>query len=80
MILVIDEWVLTDLNLNPLHFFLWGYIQDNVYLTPLRSSPEKDSCESVKKYPKIFVNATRGVSRRCRQCLEQHGANFEPLE
>jgi hypothetical protein len=28
----------------------------------------------------FLLNATMGISRRCQQCLEQHGDNFEQLE
>jgi DNA-directed RNA polymerase subunit L len=30
-----------------------------------------------KTPPKILLNATRSVIRRCQQCLEQNGAQFE---
>jgi hypothetical protein len=77
------RWPARSPDLNPLDFFLWGYIRDNVYLTPpgTREELRRKIMQVCQEIPQNFLlNATMSVSRRCRKCLEQHGGNFEQLE
>jgi hypothetical protein len=57
-----------------------AYIQDNVYVTA------PDTAEILRNRiiiacretpPEILLNATRSMTRRCEQCLEQNGGQFE---
>jgi hypothetical protein len=75
------RWSPRSPDLNPLDFFLWGYIRNNVYLAPRNSShprkvKQKDVqvCQEIP--PNFLLNATMSVSGRYRQCLEQHGDNL----
>jgi hypothetical protein len=77
------RWPARSPDLNPLDSFLWGYIRNNVYLTPPGTREElrrkvMQVCQEIPQ--KFLLNATMSVSRRCRKCLEQHGGNFEQLE
>jgi hypothetical protein len=82
--LVNDEWVLMELFdgpldpqiLNPLDFFIFiGNFRDNVYLTPPGTQKElkKRVVRVCQEKPRNFLlNAKVGISRRNRQCLQQH--------
>jgi hypothetical protein len=82
--LVNDEWVLMELfsmaryipDLNPLDFFIFiRNFRDNVYLTPSGTQKElkKRVVQVCQEKPRNFLlNAKVGISRRYRQCLQQH--------
>jgi hypothetical protein len=82
--LVNDEWVFMELFdgpldpqiLNPLDFFIFiGNFRDNVYLTPPGTQKElkKRVVRVCQEKPRNFLqNAKVGISRRYRQCLQQH--------
>jgi hypothetical protein len=62
--------------LNPLDFFIFiGNFRDNVYLTPPGTQKElkKRVVRVCQEKPGNFLlTAKVGISRRYRQCLEQH--------
>jgi hypothetical protein len=62
--------------LNPLDFFIFiGNFRDNVYLTPPGTQKElkKRVVRVCQEKPRNFLlNAKVGISRRNRQCLQQH--------
>lgn len=74
------QWPARSPDLSPLDFWLWAYLQDRVYLT----TPENvdilrqriiNTCQQIPAA--CFLNATRGVIRRCALCIEQDGGHFE---
>lgn len=74
------RWPARSPDLTPLDFWLWGYIQDNVYLT----RPENQEilrqriirvCREIP--PNFIMNATYAVLRRCQMCLDYAGGQFE---
>jgi hypothetical protein len=70
------RWPATSPDLNPLDFFIFiRNFQDNVYLTPPGTQKElrKWIVPVCQEKPRIFLlNAKVGISRRYRQCLQQH--------
>jgi hypothetical protein len=55
-------------------------IQDNVYLTPADNRDDLIKrivavCEQIP--PEFLLNASMGVSGRCRMCLRENGDNFK---
>jgi hypothetical protein len=70
------RWPARSPDLNPLDFFiLIGNFRDNVYLTPPGTQKElrKKIMRVCQEKPRNFLlNAKVGISRRYRQCLQQH--------
>jgi hypothetical protein len=70
------RWPPTSPDLNPLDFFIFiRNFRDNVYLTPPGTQKEliKWIVRVCQEKPRIFLlNAKVGISRRYRQCLQQH--------
>jgi hypothetical protein len=70
------RWPATSPDLNPLDFFIFiRNFPDNVYLTPPGTQKElrKWIVPVCQEKPRHFLlNAKVGISRRYRQCLQQH--------
>jgi hypothetical protein len=70
------RWSARSPDLNPLDFFiLIGNFRDNFYLTPPGTQKElrKKIVRVCQEKPRIFLlNPKVGISRRYRQCLQQH--------
>jgi hypothetical protein len=70
------RWPATSPDLNPLDFFIFiRNFRDNVYLTPPGTQKElrKWIVPVCQEKPRNFLlNAKVGISRRYRQCLQQH--------
>ncbi|GBN84394.1 hypothetical protein AVEN_142057-1 [Araneus ventricosus] len=67
-------------DLNPLDFFLWGYIKQRVYATPSLTLQElrnriTDACASVS--PAMLYNVQRAVQSRVEMCIVAEGHHFE---
>ncbi|GBN77201.1 hypothetical protein AVEN_220545-1 [Araneus ventricosus] len=67
-------------DLNPLDFFLWGYIKQRVYATPPPTLQEHrnrimDACASVS--PAMLHNVQREVQSRVQMCIVAEGHHFE---
>jgi hypothetical protein len=70
------RWSARSPDSNPLDFFIFiGNFRDNIYLTPPGTQKElkKRVVRVCQEKPRNFLlNAKVGISRRYRQCLEQH--------
>jgi hypothetical protein len=70
------RWPARSPDLNLLDFFIFiRNFRDNVYLTPLGTREELikrivQVCQEIP--PNFLLTAKMGISRRCRQCLQQH--------
>ncbi|GBL75143.1 hypothetical protein AVEN_194397-1 [Araneus ventricosus] len=74
------EWPPRSPDLNPLDFFLWGYIKQRVYATPPPKLQElrnriTDACASVS--PAMLHNVQREVQSRVQMCIVAEGRHFE---
>ncbi|GBM48268.1 hypothetical protein AVEN_98019-1 [Araneus ventricosus] len=74
------EWNPSSPDLNPLDFFLWGYIKQRVYATPPPTLQEllnriTDACASVS--PAMLYNVQREVQSRVQICIVAEGHHFE---
>jgi hypothetical protein len=78
------RWPARSPDLNPLDFFIFvRNFRDNVYLTPPGIQKElKKKIVRVwqEKLRNFLLNAKVDISRRYRQCLQQHCGNIEQLE
>ncbi|GBM35209.1 hypothetical protein AVEN_175814-1 [Araneus ventricosus] len=74
------EWPPRSPDLNPLDFFLWGYIKQRVYAIPPQTLQElrnriTDACASVS--PAMLYNVQREVQSRVQMCIVAEGHHFE---
>ncbi|GBO21178.1 hypothetical protein AVEN_254687-1 [Araneus ventricosus] len=74
------EWPPRSPDLNPLDFFLWGYIKQRVYATPPPTLLElrnriTDAYASVS--PVMLYNVQREVQSRVQMCIVAEGHHFE---
>ncbi|GBL93632.1 hypothetical protein AVEN_25629-1 [Araneus ventricosus] len=74
------EWPPRSPDLNPLDFFLWGYIKQRVYATPPSTLQElrnriTDACASVS--PAMLYNVQREVQSRVQVCIVDEEHHFE---
>ncbi|GBM52050.1 hypothetical protein AVEN_23285-1 [Araneus ventricosus] len=74
------EWPPRSPGLNPLDFFLWGYMKQRVYATTPPTFQElrnriTDACASVS--PAMLYNVQREVQSRVQMCIVAEGHHFE---
>lgn len=67
-------------DLTPLDFFVWGFIKEKVYTTPVNTLDElhnriRDACNEIRVHH--LVNLRRSIVRRCEMCIEKNGLHFE---
>ncbi|GBN45986.1 hypothetical protein AVEN_103362-1 [Araneus ventricosus] len=74
------EWPPSSPDLNPLDFFMWGYIKQQMYATPPPTLQElrnriTDACASVS--PAMLYDVQREVQSRVQMCIVAEGHHFE---
>ncbi|GBM52907.1 hypothetical protein AVEN_197213-1 [Araneus ventricosus] len=74
------EWPPRSLDLNPLDFFLWVYIQQRVHATPPPTLQElrnriTDACASVS--PAMLYNVQLEVQPRVQMCIVAEAHQFK---
>lgn len=77
-------WPARSPDLNPLDFFLWGYLKMQVYATPVSNIQVLrdrilEGCEQIRNIPGIFENVRQSMRRRCMACIAAQGGHFEHL-
>jgi Transposase. len=77
-------WPPRSPDLNPLDFFVWGYLKTLVYGTPVNSLEElqlriNQKCQEIQTKEGVFERVRISLRRRCRACLEMDGGHFEHL-
>lgn len=74
------EWPARSPDLNPLDFFLWGYLKSKVYYPHPRNIDELELAiqrEVQLIDPVMCRNAVMSVRRRAVKCIEKNGKTFE---
>ena len=71
-------------DLNPLHYFLWGYLKSLVFEIPVETDIELvvrivAAYDIIQNTSGIFVRVRQNVVRRCHVCIEVGGRQFEQL-
>lgn len=77
------EWPARSPDLNPLDFFLWGYLKSRVYVrlpTCLQELRQKliDECELIRE--EVLEKVTKEFVNRLAYCQEVNGEHFEHLK
>lgn len=76
------EWPARSPDLNPLDYFLWGYLKSKVYVNRpnnLQELTERITQEIQRITPVVIANVTRAFTNRLAYCQEVNGAQFEHL-
>ena len=68
-------------DLTPCDFFLWPYLKNSIFRTPLNNIPElririENKCAEINNNPHILQNVFRGFLRRINLCIEQNGGHI----
>ncbi|KAJ8910439.1 hypothetical protein NQ315_016984 [Exocentrus adspersus] len=71
-------------DLNPLDFYVWGYLKDKVYATPVLTRDDlvqriQEACNEMRQNPNQVSDAVNSLIRRCHKCIEVGGQHFEQL-
>lgn len=75
-------WPARSPDLTPLDFFLWGYIKEKVYATPVSTLAELEGriMEAFATItPEMLQNVLRNISERAQACHMEGGGHFEHL-
>lgn len=75
-------WAARSPDLNPLDFFLWGYLKSKVYSTPIRDLDhlQERITEECQNIPREMLRKVQGnMEKRLNLCLNQNGMHFEHL-
>lgn len=74
-------WPARSPDLNPLDFFLWGYLKQKVYLNrPFDNIDHlertiQEACDDIT--PAVIRNVIKAFSKRTIKCLERNGGQVE---
>jgi hypothetical protein len=76
------HWPARSPDLNPLDFFLWGYVKNVVYNRPIHN--EEDLRNRLQEAfgtitPEMVRASKLNLLRRAQLCLEMNGGHFEHL-
>lgn len=75
-------WPPRSPDMNPLDFFLWGFIKEKVYETPPLGVEDCKAritavCNELRNNPHIFARIRHSLYQRLQTCVAAEGAHFE---
>lgn len=78
------EWPPRSCDLTPLDFFVWPYLKNSIFKTPINNLEELTrritaKCEDLNNSPHILQNVFDGVRRRAQICIQEGGEHFQHL-
>ena len=76
------EWAPRSPDLTPLDFFLWGYLKQKVYKTPIKDLAElrlkiTEHCQLIE--PETLKSVFLNIEKRLYLMIENGGAHIEQL-
>lgn len=77
-------WPPRSPDLNPLDYFLWGYLKHLVYSVPVENVQQLEQrviecCQVIRHKQGIFRRVRRSMRKRLRGCIEMNGSHFQHL-
>lgn len=71
-------------DLTTLDFFVWPYVKNSIYQTPIQNLDELAAriihkCNEINNSQHMLENVSRSLQKRARLCIEQGGGHFEHL-
>ena len=78
------HWPARSPDLNPLDFFLWGYLKSKIYCSEIENMEDlqyrlTNSCQNLKTNRLLLAKWSRSLTRRSEMCVEVEGQHFEHL-
>lgn len=78
------SWPPRSPDLNPLDFFLWGYLKNLVYSTPVLTREElldriMFHCATLRNNPGMLFKVQRTCLKKLRKCVAVQGAHIEHI-
>ena len=75
-------WPPRSPDLNPLDFFLWGYLKERIYLHDyddfnIIRDRIQEALDTIT--PEMLERVIANFIRRCRLCIQENGGKFEHL-
>lgn len=75
-------WPARSPDLNPIDYFLWGYLKSLVYKTPVENEDDLrnrivNGCNSIRNIPRIFERMRDSMRRRLDSCILAGGGHFQ---
>lgn len=76
------RWAARSPDISPLDYFLWGYLKNEIYKTPVQNAEGLrnkiiTACRQINR--RSIVRAIQRLPRRLQLCIGQNGAQFEHL-
>ena len=76
------EWPARSPDLNPLDFFLWGYLKARVYRTPPASPQDLENriraeVRALRRRRGMIRRGVRDMESRARRCINRQGRHIE---
>lgn len=77
-------WPPRSPDLNPLDYFLWGYLKTLVYSVPIENEAQLQEriisqCEVIRNTPGIFERVRSSMRNRFAGCIDMNGGHFQHL-
>lgn len=78
------HWPARSPDLTPCDFFLWGFLKDKIYATPVETREDLqdrifDTARELRENPGIFARVRNSLIRRTHLCIDVQGGHFEHL-
>lgn len=75
-------WPPRSPDLNPLDFFVWGYLKTRVYAIEINNPIQlwnriQMACDEIRDMPQIFQRIRFNFLRRAQACIQAEGGHFE---
>ena len=76
------EWPPRSPDLTPCDFFLWGYLKQKVFSSPVQSLPELrrrivDETNNLRQNPQFVRRSFQDRARRANLCVQRNGGHVE---
>lgn len=76
------SWPPRSPDLNPLDFFYWGFLKNEIYSNPIRDEAQlrdRIRISAAKIAERSLYGLKRSFLNRCRACISEGGGHFEHL-
>jgi hypothetical protein len=74
------QWPAQSPDLNPLDFFLWGYVKNIVYRSPIATEEQRRGCVQeafATITPEMVTNSKLSLLQLAQLCLQMNGGHFK---
>lgn len=76
------RWPARSPDLSVLDFFLWGYLQNNIYSSRRRTVQQLreatvEAFENLRRRSVVLLNSLRRITKMCQYCIRVNGNHFE---